>query len=63
MALKHPQIYEMSPPLTGEDAERLVDYINDPKLPEDHDAQVDRAEKTFDSLVQNESANSLFRGE
>lgn len=54
------RLYEMSPPLTGEDAERFVAYIENPQLSREHDEFLDEARRVFRTLVKQESANSLF---
>jgi hypothetical protein len=40
----------ISEPLSGEDAERLVTYIEKPVLPEGHDQYLAEADKTYVSI-------------
>ena len=39
-----------SEPLTGEDAERLIAYIEKPTMPEGHDEYLNKADQTFSEI-------------
>ena len=61
MALKEkkeaPQLTE---PLTGEDAERLVDYMENPSPPPNQSTFLARAHEAFSKHFNSDSANSAF---
>lgn len=39
-----------SEPLAGEDAERLVKYVENPEVPKRHDEFLRQADRTFESI-------------
>lgn len=47
MAIQTPRDIQLSEPLEGEDAERLVAYIENPVPPAGHDEYVTRADQAF----------------
>lgn len=47
-----------SEPLTGEDAERLVAYIEKPAMPEGHDEYLKKADETFSEIRPRPEASS-----
>lgn len=51
---------QLTEPLTGEDAERLVDYIENPSPPPGHSAFLAQAHEAFSKHYNSESANSAF---
>jgi hypothetical protein len=60
VAIKVPHPNQLSEPLEGEDAQRLVDYIEHPTPPEGHAAYLDDADRAFRAFNTPRPANELF---
>jgi hypothetical protein len=60
MAIKKPYVVELSEELEGEDARRLLAYVDDPTPPEGHDEYLDKCDARFEAVYSQRSANELF---
>jgi hypothetical protein len=60
MAVKKPYVVELTEELEGEDARRLLDYVEDPNPPEGHDEYLDRCDARFEAVYTPRPANEFF---
>jgi hypothetical protein len=60
MALKVPKKSKLSAPLEGDDADRLVEYMDNPERPDGHSEYLKSADQSFAVAYSPEPANAVF---
>jgi hypothetical protein len=60
VAIKTDQGQQTTTSLEGEDAQRLIEYMENPTPPEGHDEFLRKSDETFRELYSSDSADEIF---